>query len=74
MLGLGPAELLVIIGIILLIFGPKKLPNIGRDLGAGIRSFINAGKEILPTEDTDTDNNKETSDGQGHKQIGKDSK
>jgi sec-independent protein translocase protein TatA len=36
---IGPWELLVVLGIILLIFGPKRLPGAGRALGQGIREF-----------------------------------
>jgi sec-independent protein translocase protein TatA len=34
-----PIHLLVIAGIALLIFGPKKLPELGKGLGDGIRGF-----------------------------------
>lgn len=37
-----PAHLLVIIGIALLIFGPKKLPELGKGLGESIRGFREA--------------------------------
>ncbi len=37
--GIGIPELLLIFGILLLLFGAKKLPEIGRGLGEGIRSF-----------------------------------
>ena len=37
-----PAHLLVILGIALLIFGPKKLPELGKGLGEGIRSLKGA--------------------------------
>jgi sec-independent protein translocase protein TatA len=40
-----PAHLLVIIFIALLVFGPKKLPELGKGLGEGIRSFRDAMKE-----------------------------
>ncbi|PCJ19559.1 MAG: twin-arginine translocase TatA/TatE family subunit [Candidatus Cloacimonadota bacterium] len=46
MFGLGIAELSVILVVALLIFGPKKLPEIGRGLGQGIREFKKAGHEI----------------------------
>ncbi|MBB5232675.1 Sec-independent protein translocase subunit TatA/TatB [Deinococcus budaensis] len=36
---IGPAELLVILVIALLVFGPRKLPELGKSLGAGIREF-----------------------------------
>jgi len=35
----GPLELLIVLGIVLLIFGPKRLPGLGRQLGAGMREF-----------------------------------
>jgi sec-independent protein translocase protein TatA len=34
-----PMHLLVIVGIALLVFGPKKLPELGKGLGEGIRGF-----------------------------------
>ncbi len=34
-----PMHLLVIVGIALLVFGPKKLPELGKGLGDGIRGF-----------------------------------
>jgi sec-independent protein translocase protein TatA len=37
-----PLHLLIIAGIALLIFGPKKLPELGRGLGDGIRGFKSA--------------------------------
>ncbi len=35
----GPLELLIVLGIVLMIFGPKRLPALGRQLGAGMREF-----------------------------------
>ena len=37
-----PMHLLVILGIALLMFGPKKLPELGKGLGDGIRRFKSA--------------------------------
>ena len=37
--GIGPMELIVLLVIALLIFGPKKLPDLGRSLGGGMREF-----------------------------------
>ena len=40
-----PMHLLVIFGIALLVFGPKKLPELGKGIGDGIRGFKDAMKE-----------------------------
>ncbi|MBI1816916.1 MAG: twin-arginine translocase TatA/TatE family subunit [Deltaproteobacteria bacterium] len=47
MLGMGVPELLVILVVALVIFGPGKLPEVGSALGKGIRDFKKAfeGKE-----------------------------
>lgn len=39
MLGLHAPELIVLAVILLLVFGPKKLPKMGNDIGKGIREF-----------------------------------
>lgn len=36
---IGPAELLVILIVALVVFGPRKLPELGKSLGAGLREF-----------------------------------
>ena len=46
MFGLGPTELIIIAVIILLLFGAKRLPEIGKGLGGAIREFKNIKKEI----------------------------
>lgn len=46
MFGLGPTELIIIAVIILLIFGAKRIPEIGKGLGGAIREFKNVKKEI----------------------------
>jgi sec-independent protein translocase protein TatA len=47
---LQPMHLLVIFGIALLVFGPKKLPELGKGLGESIRGFKDAlkGEEEKP--------------------------
>jgi sec-independent protein translocase protein TatA len=40
--GIGPMELIVVLVIALVIFGPKKLPDLGRSLGGGMREFKNS--------------------------------
>ncbi len=37
-----PMHLLVIVGVALLMFGPKKLPELGKGIGEGIRGFKSA--------------------------------
>ena len=37
--GIGPLELGIVLVIVLLIFGPKRLPGLGRQLGSGMREF-----------------------------------
>lgn len=37
--GLGPTELIIILAIVLIIFGPRKLPEIGKAIGSGIREL-----------------------------------
>ena len=36
---IGPLELAIVLVIALIIFGPKKLPELGRSMGRGIREF-----------------------------------
>ncbi|MBQ0155214.1 MAG: twin-arginine translocase TatA/TatE family subunit [Bacteroidales bacterium] len=51
-LGLGGSELLVIMLVILLLFGGKKIPELMRGLGKGVRSFKDGMKEVT-TDDED---------------------
>lgn len=46
MLGLGGMEIVIILAVILLLFGPKKLPEMGKALGKTIFELRHAGKEI----------------------------
>ena len=46
MFGIGTTELVIIMFIILLIFGAKKLPELAQGLGKGIREFKKASNEI----------------------------
>ena len=50
MLGLGPTELIIVAVIILLIFGAKRLPGIGKGLGESLKEFNKIKKEIDPQE------------------------
>jgi sec-independent protein translocase protein TatA len=50
MFGLGTPELIVILVIALLIFGPSKLPSLGKGVGEAIRSFKKGIKDDEPKE------------------------
>jgi sec-independent protein translocase protein TatA len=45
MFGLGTTELLILAGIVVLLFGAAKLPQLGAGLGQGIRNFKKSVKE-----------------------------
>lgn len=61
--GIGPLELIVVLLIVLVIFGPKRLPGLGKQLGTGIREFKDsvsgkdddeqAGVAALPAAESD---------------------
>lgn len=48
---IGSSELLLVFGIVLVIFGPRKLPEIGRSLGKGLQEFRQATREMKQTID-----------------------
>jgi sec-independent protein translocase protein TatA len=53
---IGPTELIVVLVIVLLVFGPKRLPGLGRQLGSGMREFkdsITGGKGSDDDDDRD---------------------
>jgi sec-independent protein translocase protein TatA len=43
---IGPAELILVLVIVLLIFGPGKLPDVGNAIGRGIREFRKASSDL----------------------------
>lgn len=45
--GIGITELILILVIALVVFGPGKLPDVGKALGKSIREFKNAEKNII---------------------------
>jgi sec-independent protein translocase protein TatA len=49
--GIGPLEIIIVLVIVLLIFGPKRLPDLGRSLGSGMREF----KDSVTGKDKDKD-------------------
>jgi sec-independent protein translocase protein TatA len=53
-LGLGVPELLIIVGIIVLLFGAKKLPELARGSGRALRIFKAETKGLLEDDDDDS--------------------
>jgi len=58
MFGLGPTELIIIAIIVLLIFGAKRIPDIGKGLGGAIREFRNVKKELSSDKPPDSKDEK----------------
>lgn len=46
MFGMGTSEIVLILSAILLFFGAKRLPELARGLGNGIREFRNATRDV----------------------------
>ena len=56
MFGLGLTELIVVLVVALLVFGPGKLPQVGKALGKGINEFRRAARGLEgPDDDYDDD-------------------
>jgi sec-independent protein translocase protein TatA len=56
---IGPLEIALVLIVVLVIFGPKRLPDLGRNLGRGMREFKDSvtgkDKDELPAGDSSTD-------------------
>lgn len=57
----GPMELIIIFAIVLLIFGPKKLPEIGKALGKTIKEFKSHTNKITSEDEETTEDAKKLS-------------
>jgi sec-independent protein translocase protein TatA len=68
LLGLGGTELIVILLVVLLLFGAKKIPELARGLGSGIREFKDASREIKREIDTPERNTSNTGNTAGTEQ------
>lgn len=57
---IGPMELILIFAIALIVFGPKKLPEIGKAVGSAIRNFKRHSSSI--SEDLEIDEQNESTE------------
>jgi sec-independent protein translocase protein TatA len=57
---IGPTELIIVLAIVLIIFGPKRLPGLGRQLGSGMREFKDSITSKDSHRDLDEDDDSET--------------
>lgn len=60
---IGFMEIIVILAVVLIIFGPAKLPELGRSIGRGIREFRHAFSDVgkafsLEEEEQDSEENR----------------
>ncbi|SDI37210.1 twin-arginine translocase TatA/TatE family subunit [Alteribacillus bidgolensis] len=60
---LGPGSIALIVLVALLIFGPKKLPELGRAAGNTLREFKHATKGLADDDDDSKNKNKQNSSG-----------
>lgn len=60
MFGLGAPELIILLIIILIIFGPGKLPEIGKSIGRGIKEFKSASENRNDESESKEDQDKHT--------------
>jgi sec-independent protein translocase protein TatA len=52
---IGPGELIIVLVIALIVLGPKRLPEVGRSVGKGMREFKDAVSGMNPLDDDDDD-------------------
>ncbi len=63
---IGPTELIIVLVIVLVIFGPKRLPGLGRSLGSGMKEFRDS---VTGKADRDFDDDDDDGGGGGRKQA-----
>lgn len=60
---IGLGEILIVLAVVLVVFGPRKLPEIGRSLGRGIKEFKKGAQDfsaqLRESVDIDTDPDEE---------------
>jgi sec-independent protein translocase protein TatA len=70
---IGPTELIIVLVIVLVIFGPKRLPGLGRSLGSGMKEFRDSltGKGGRHDEDEDEDEDEDVTRRQANAALGR---
>ena len=70
---IGPTELIIVLVIVLVIFGPKRLPGLGRSLGSGMKEFRDSisGKGSDKDFDDDEDDDKPDTRSQANAALGR---
>ena len=66
---IGPLELAIVLIIALVIFGPKRLPDLGRSLGSGMREFKDSITGKSRDDDDDDDSRESGDDSDTHRQA-----
>ena len=57
-MSLGPTELIVLLVVVLLFFGPKRLPELGSAVGKGIKSFKKATTDPIVEDEPEPEEEK----------------
>ena len=70
MFGLGTQELLIILLLVLVLFGAKRIPEIMRGLGQGIRQFKQASQEAVDEVKSLTEEPPDESDNSSNTPVG----
>ena len=70
MFGLGSQEILLILLLVLILFGAKKIPEIMRGLGQGIREFKQASQEAVDEVKSLTEEPPDKSDNSSNTPVG----
>jgi sec-independent protein translocase protein TatA len=66
---IGPTELIIVLVIVLVIFGPKRLPGLGRSLGSGMKEFRDSLTGKGGSRDDDDDEDDDGSDAETRRQA-----
>lgn len=70
---IGFGEIIVILLVALIVFGPRKLPEIGRAIGKSVREFQRSASEIRAEFEDDLDDEPPAKDGSAKKSPAKES-